>query len=69
MLGKIGNMSAAIKRQQVVFTQREKIDVFYENHLLVVFGKHRLIDDRFGVFGVPFGQICVCPCYPSGGFG
>ena len=41
-----------------MLAQAEHLDVFDDDHLVVIDGEQRVVEDFFGVFVVTLGQIC-----------
>ena len=49
-------MDLAEERQHVVLAEAEDLDVFDDNHLVVVHGEERAFEQGFGVFLISLGE-------------
>jgi hypothetical protein len=56
MVGDIGDVGLAEKREQVMFAQGKEVDVLLNNHLFIVFAKQGAVEYFFKVLPVSSGK-------------
>ncbi len=53
--GDIGRMALSEKRQKMMLAKAEQINIFNDDHFVIIFNKQSIIEDFFRVLFVPLG--------------
>src|SRR6266404_9169009 len=51
----------------MMFAQAEKVDILYDHHFVILFGKHCAVENFFNILIIPLREEIERPCDAAGG--